>query len=103
MLCHVWAITPIVVELTPPHTLSLCLAVMLIFSCYCYTRVGVSEQIQSVMDCGVIPTIVAKLKTEDWNVAKELIWCLANITDSATPAQMQYFLECVCPIPRGPN
>jgi len=61
---------------------------------------GNERQIQSVIDSGVIPTVILCLRAIEPEVRKEACWVIGNGVKLGTPSQIDYFVSkgCVKPL-----
>eukprot|EP01045_Picozoa_sp_COSAG04_P021294 COSAG04_NODE_2275_length_4412_cov_1.898215_3_plen_94_part_00 len=53
-----------------------------------------------LIDSGVIPPLVQRLSTDDFDVKKEAAWAITNATSGGTPEQIRYLVtqQCIRPL-----
>lgn len=73
----------VIVKLFMPVHFQLCLS-------------GNSEQIQRVIDAGIIPVLLQVLSTGDFKSQKEAAWAVTNFTSGGTIAQLAKLVEVFC-------
>lgn len=54
---------------------------------------GTKEQIQCVMDSGLIPPLIALLSSAEFDIKKEAAWAISNATSGGTADQIKYLVE----------
>merc|ERR1712226_646594 len=57
---------------------------------------GSHDQIQAVIDAGVIPPLLVRLGTDDFEVRREAAWSFANASSGGTPEQIQQLVASGC-------
>merc|ERR1712187_71557 len=57
---------------------------------------GNREQIQDVIQNGLIPPVVNLLQTADFDIKKEAAWAISNATAGGSAQQIEYLVECGC-------
>jgi len=57
---------------------------------------GSNEQIQLVIDNGIIPLVVNLLLTADFDTKKEAAWAISNALSGGSVAQITHLVECHC-------
>ena len=53
-----------------------------------------------MIDSGLIPPLVQRLSTDDFDVKKEAAWAISNATSGGTPGQIRYLVtqQCLPPL-----
>ncbi|KAH6940011.1 hypothetical protein HPB50_024013 [Hyalomma asiaticum] len=54
---------------------------------------GNNQQVQAVIDAGLIPMIIHHLSKGEFQTQKEAAWAISNLTISGTKAQVSYLVE----------
>lgn len=54
---------------------------------------GTSEQIQAVINSGIIPKLIQLLNVAEFEIQKEAAWALSNATSGGTPEQIFYIVS----------
>ena len=52
---------------------------------------GTKEQIQSVVEAGILPPLVHLLATAEFDIKKEAAWALSNATSGGTHEQVRHW------------
>jgi len=71
-------------------------------SCWTISNItaGNREQIQEVINNGLIPPVIHLLQTADFDIKKEAAWAISNATSGGSPQQVEYLVEnnCINPL-----
>jgi importin subunit alpha-1 len=64
-------------------------------SCWAISNItaGSKEQIQSVIDADLIPSVIQLVDTNDFEVKREAVWVLRNAIKGGTPKQFEYLIN----------
>lgn len=54
---------------------------------------GTKEQIQAVMDAGIIPPLVFLLQNAEFDIKKEAAWAISNATSGGTADQIRFLVQ----------
>lgn len=67
-------------------------------SCWTISNItaGTRDQIQAVLDNGLIPPVIHLLQTADFDIKKEAAWVISNATAGGSPKQMEFLIEAGC-------
>ncbi len=57
---------------------------------------GTKEQIQSVVEAGILPPLVHLLGTAEFDIKKEAAWALSNATSGGSHDQIKYLVQIGC-------
>jgi importin subunit alpha-1 len=57
------------------------------------SSVGSAEQIQAVIDAGLVPAVLRCMTHDEFSIRKEAVWVISNMTDGGTEPQLRYLLE----------
>jgi len=57
---------------------------------------GTTYQIQSVIDAGIVESLIWHMIHSDFDIAKEAAWAIANATSSGEPRQIHYLVQQGC-------
>lgn len=61
---------------------------------------GNKEQIQAIIDTGLVPSLIRMMGTEDFDIVKECVWAISNATSCGDVSQIKYIVEngCIPPL-----
>ncbi len=61
---------------------------------------GTKDQIQAVIDSGLIPPLIGLLATAEFDIKKEAAWAISNATSGGTADQIKYLVHngCIKPL-----
>jgi importin subunit alpha-1 len=60
---------------------------------------GSKEQIQAVIEHGIIPVLVHMLEMEDFDIRKECAWAISNATSGGDDLHIKFLVDNGCVLP----